>query len=70
MATIKARNFVGVSRTTFSDTYRNAIEQAKASVGNLESVEVGPPFYVLIDKDGEIEFRSTLRVLYESEDWQ
>jgi len=68
MATIKAKDFVGVSKKTFSDTYRDAIEQARTSVGNLESVEVSPPFYVLITEDGEIEFRSTVRVLYKSED--
>jgi flavin-binding protein dodecin len=68
MPTIKAKDFVGVSRKTFSDTYRDAIEQARASLGNLESAEVAPPFYVLIAEDGEIEFRSTVRVLYQSEE--
>jgi len=68
MNTIKAKNFVGVSRKTFSDTYRDAIDQAMTSVGKIEGVEIGPPFYVLIAEDGEIEFRSTVRVLYESQD--
>lgn len=64
MSELKVKDFVGISRTTFSATYRNAIEQAKDNGGTIEGIEVGPPFHVVLAEDGEVEYRSIVRVTY------
>lgn len=69
MGKFKVKDFVGVSRKTFSDTYRDAIRQAKTVLpGDIGGVEVSPPFYVVITENREIEFRSTVRIVYETDD--
>lgn len=68
MSKIKAKDFVGVSRQTFSHAMRNAVEEAQKSVGKIEAVEIAPPWHMIVTDEGEIEFRNTVRVLYSSED--
>lgn len=68
MSKTKSKDVVGVYRVTFSDTYRDAIEHARRSGDVIASVEVAPPFQVVLTKDGEVEFRSRVRILYSEED--
>jgi flavin-binding protein dodecin len=66
MGMLKARDFVGVSRQTFSDAMRNAVEQAQESVGSIQAIEVAPPWHLVLTDQKEIEFRTTVRILYSS----
>ncbi len=68
MSKIKVKDFVGVSRETFSHAMRNAVEEAKKTVGTVESVEIAPPWHIALTDQGEIEFRTTVRILYSSDD--
>jgi flavin-binding protein dodecin len=68
MQTIKVADIVACSQATFSEAIKSAVEEAQRTYGRLEGVEIAPPWNVLITKDGKVEFRTTVRVHYRSED--
>jgi len=68
MSTIKVKDIVAVSRDTFSGAIKSAVEEAQRTLGHLEGVEISPPWNVVLTKDGKVEFRTTVRVLYRSEE--
>ena len=57
-------DIVGVSTRTFTDSYRDAVKQAQARCSKIESIQVAPPFEVVITDDNTLEFRSTVRIIY------
>jgi flavin-binding protein dodecin len=57
-------DIVGVSTDTFTDAIRNAVKQAQAKAGRIESIQVGPPWDIVITEDKELEFRTTVRITY------
>jgi flavin-binding protein dodecin len=68
MHKIKVQDIVAVSRETFSQAIKTAVEEAQRTLGHLESVEIAPPWNVALTNDGKVEFRTTVRVLYRSEE--
>ena len=67
VSTYQVQDFVGISRETFSHAMRNAVEQARAMVGHIEGIEVAPPWHVSLTEEGDIEFRTTVRIIYRSD---
>jgi len=65
---IKVQDIVACSQATFSDAIKGAVEEAQRTFGHLEGIEIAPPWNVLLTKDGKVEFRTTVRVHYRSED--
>ena len=65
---IKVADLVACSQSTFSEAIKSAVEEAQRTLGRLEGVEIAPPWIVLFTKDGKVEFRTTVRVHYRSDD--
>jgi hypothetical protein len=57
-------DIVGVSTRTFTDAYRNAVEQVRGRATSIESIHIAPPFEVVIRDDNELEFRTVVRIIY------
>lgn len=65
MHELKTKEVVAVSRESFSAGIRIAVEAAWHDLGDrLESVEIAPPWNVILTKDGEVEFRNTVRLIF------
>ena len=64
MAKLKIVDIVGSSTDTFTDAMRNAVREAQESGQKIESIEVGPPWHIVINDAGKIEFRTTVRVMF------
>jgi flavin-binding protein dodecin len=57
-------DIVGVSTDTFTDAIRNAVKQGQERTGKIESIQVGPPWEIVVTDDDELEFRTTVRITY------
>ena len=69
MHNIKAMEIVAVSRESFSAGIKRAVEEALRTLGDrLESVEISPPWNIVLTEDRKVEFRNTLRLIYRSEE--
>lgn len=64
VAKLKIVDIVGSSTDTFTDAMRNAVHEAQQSGQKIESIEVGPPWHIVINDAGKIEFRTTVRVMF------
>ena len=64
MRKLEVIDIVGVSTDTFTDAIRNAVKQAQDKAGKIESIQVGPPWEIVIMDDKELEFRTTVRITY------
>jgi len=65
---IKVKDIVACSQATFSGAIKNAVEEAQRTLGPLEGIEIAPPWHVVVTKDGTVEFRTTVRVHYRSDE--
>jgi flavin-binding protein dodecin len=69
MHNFKTMEIVAVSRESFSAGIKRAVQEAQRTLGDrLESVEIGPPWNIVLTKDKSVEFRNTLRLIYRSEE--
>lgn len=67
MSKIAVKDIVATSTESFSHAMKVCVENAKKTYGRLESIEVAPPWSVVLNDEGEVEFRTTVRILYRDE---